>query len=192
MNPKSERQRVVTDVDAEGWLHGAERIPSANFDSRPPGVVRLIVIHAISLPPGVFDGNGVIEFFTNRLDPNAHPYFSSIAGRQVSAHFLIRRDGWLVQFVSCFDRAWHAGMSCWRGCERCNDFSIGIELEGDDFSPFAAAQYVTLNKLIASLKARFPVQACVGHADIAPGRKTDPGPYFDWSRVFQSPADTLA
>lgn len=175
---------VLGPVDADGWLRGAERIPSANCDARPAGTTAcLLVIHAISLPPGVFAGTAVIDFFCNRLDPAAHPYFAAIAARRVSAHFFIRRDGHLVQFVSCAARAWHAGASCWRGRERCNDYSIGVEIEGGDTSAYAERQYATLQRLVAALRARYPLAACVGHADIAPGRKTDPGPYFDWTRV---------
>lgn len=171
-------------MDSSGWLAHAEPVPSPNHDARPAGeTVRLLVIHAISLPPGEFGGNAVIEFFTNRLDPAAHPYFAAIADRRVSAHFFIRRDGHLIQFVSGDARAWHAGASCWRGRERCNDYSLGVELEGDDFSAYTEAQYATLNRLAAALRERYPLEACVGHADIAPGRKTDPGPCFDWSRI---------
>lgn len=187
MNPKPEnppRTPSLRSVDCAGWLSGAERIPSPNRDVRPGGEVpSLLVIHAISLPPGEFGGNAVVELFTNRLDPTAHPYYAAIARQRVSAHFLIRRDGHLIQFVSCLERAWHAGVSCWRGRERCNDFSLGIELEGDDFTVFTDAQYVRLTALIAALRERFPLEAIVGHADIAPGRKTDPGPRFDWSRI---------
>lgn len=169
-------------VGDDGWLAGAERVDSPNCDQRSSGeVISLIVIHAISLPPGEFGGNAVVEFFTNRLSADAHPYFSEIAGRRVSTHFFIRRNGEVIQFVSCLARAWHAGVSCWQGRERCNDFSLGIELEGDDHTNFAAEQYRSLNKLIALLRRRFPIKAIVGHADIAPGRKTDPGPGFDWS-----------
>jgi len=181
MNPRPE---LADTFDNAGWLASAEKIPSPNHDVRPAGEpARLLVIHAISLPPGEFGGEAVIELFTNRLDPSAHPYFAAIAGRRVSAHFLIRRDGRLIQFVSCLERAWHAGVSCWAGRERCNDFSLGIELEGDDFIAFTEAQYATLDALIATLRQRFPLEAIVGHADIAPGRKTDPGPFFDWSRI---------
>lgn len=183
----SQKPELALQVDADGWLTRTERIPSPNCDARPSGArIRLIVIHAISLPPGEFGGEAVIDFFSNRLDPVAHPYFATIADRRVSAHFFIRRDGRLVQCVSCLERAWHAGISCWRSHERCNDIALGIELEGDDSSPFAPAQYMTLNALIAALRARFPIEACVGHADIAPGRKTDPGPWFDWSCIASS------
>lgn len=162
----------------------ARRVPSPNFDSRPASVsVQLVVVHAISLPPGEFGGSGIVQLFTNCLDPTAHPYFSQIQGLRVAAHFLICRDGELIQFVSCNQRAWHAGVSSWRGRENCNDFSIGIELEGCDQIPFEDAQYLTLNLLLAALDRRYPIEAVVGHSDVAPGRKTDPGPCFDWSRI---------
>lgn len=158
--------------------------PSPNCDARPEGMpIELIVIHNISLPPGVFDGDAVIELFTNCLDWDAHPYYQGIRGLKVSAHFLIRRDGTLIQFVPLTLRAWHAGVSNWEGRERCNDFSIGIELEGDDDQPFSEAQYATLIPLVQTLKQAYPIRAVVGHSDIAPGRKTDPGPYFDWQRL---------
>ncbi|MFN3883945.1 MAG: 1,6-anhydro-N-acetylmuramyl-L-alanine amidase AmpD [Rhodocyclaceae bacterium] len=173
-------------LDEDGWLAGAERIPSPNHDARPLGeTIDLLVIHAISLPPGRFDGNAVIDLFTNRLDAAAHPDFATLAGTRVSAHFLVRRDGALIQFVSCHARAWHAGVSCWRGREHCNDFSLGVELEGDDFTPFSDAQYATLDALVERLRQHFPLADIVGHADISPARKTDPGPYFDWSRIAQ-------
>lgn len=181
MSPKPEELGPLVTA---GWLSGAQRISSPNHDARPPEtVVSLLVIHAISLPPGEFGGDAVVKFFTNRLDRAAHPYFATIADRRVSAHFFIRRDGHLIQFVSCLDRAWHAGLSCWRGRERCNDFSLGVELEGDDRSAYTTPQYATLNGLIAALRDHFPLTACVGHGDIAPGRKTDPGPHFDWTRL---------
>ncbi len=176
-------------VDASGWLAAARRLPSPNCDARPEGrSIELIVIHNISLPPGVFDGDAVIDLFTNRLDWDAHPYYQGIRGLRVSAHFLIRRDGSLIQFVPCTMRAWHAGVSSWQGCERCNDFSIGIELEGTDETPFTDAQYATLNGLVRQLKQAYPVKAIVGHSDIAPGRKTDPGPFFDWQRLHDPTA----
>jgi len=171
-------------LDAEGWLSGVNRIDSPNHDARPAGTaITLVVIHAISLPPGQFGGNAVTELFTNRLDPQAHPYFASIAGHRVSTHFYIRRDGEITQFVPCGRRAWHAGTSCWQGRERCNDFSLGIELEGDDLTEFAPPQYQTLTSLLAVLRQHFPIESIAGHSDIAPGRKTDPGPYFDWIRI---------
>jgi AmpD protein len=170
--------------DASGWLPGARHLPSPNCDARPDGTaIELIVIHNISLPPGIFDGDAVIELFTNRLDWDAHPYYQGIRGLEVSAHFLIRRDGSLIQFVPCTLRAWHAGASNWQGRERCNDFSIGIELEGTDDLPFTDAQYATLIPLLATLKTAYPIRAVVGHSDIAPDRKTDPGPHFAWQRL---------
>jgi len=173
-----------SELDAAGWLAGARRLPSPNCDARPEGAaIELIVIHSISLPPGVFDGDAVIDLFTNRLDWDAHPYYQGIRGLEVSAHFFIRRDGTLIQFVPCALRAWHAGTSTWQGRERCNDFSIGIELEGSDDLPFTDAQYAALIPLLATLKTAYPIQAVVGHSDIAPGRKTDPGPHFAWQRL---------
>ena len=168
----------------DGWLAGARRVYSPNCDERPAGEsVSLIVVHAISLPPSQFGSDDIERLFTNTLDPEAHPYFRAIAGVRVSAHFLIRRDGALLQFVSCAQRAWHAGASCWDGRQRCNDFSLGIELEGCDERPFAEAQYRRLVDLLAALRAQYPITAVVGHSDIAPGRKTDPGPCFDWQRL---------
>lgn len=176
-------------IAVDGWLSGVERIPSPNCDARPAGErIRLIVMHAISLPPGEFGGDAVIALFTNRLDPTAHPYFAALAGRRVSAHFFVRRDGRCIQLVSCLERAWHAGVSCWQGRESCNDFAIGIELEGDDDTDFTDAQYCALSDLFTSLRQRFPIEAIVGHADIAPGRKTDPGPHFDWMRISATSA----
>ena len=171
-------------IDAAGLLAGARQIPSPNFDERTPGMpIELIVIHNISLPPGEFGGNGVVELFTNCLDPEQHPYYREIHQLRVSSHFFIRRDGGLIQFVPCLKRAWHAGISYWQGRERCNDFSIGIELEGDDSSPFEEAQYVTLAQLLDALRTAYPIVGITGHSDIAPGRKTDPGPFFDWDKV---------
>ncbi len=170
--------------DAEGWIDGIRHIPSPNCDERPAGeAIVLVVIHNISLPPGEFGGPGVIELFTDRLEPAAHPYYQGIRGLRVSAHFFIRRDGETIQFVPCSKRAWHAGVSSWRGRERCNDFSVGIELEGSDETPFTDAQYAALDDLLAALRVAYPIEDVVGHADIAPGRKTDPGPCFDWSRL---------
>lgn len=167
----------------DGWVSGARRIDSPNFDARPAGMQpELLVIHNISLPPDEFGGPGVEQLFTNTLDPAEHPYYAGIAGVEVSSHFFIRRDGELVQFVSCLDRAWHAGASNWQGRTRCNDFSIGVELEGSDHVPFEAAQYATLDKLIALLQQHYPIAALAGHNEIAPERKTDPGPFFDWGR----------
>jgi AmpD protein len=174
---------VKLHITEDGLVEGACFIASPNCDERPAGTpIDLLVIHSISLPPGEFGGPGIVEFFTNRLDPAAHPYYAGIAGLKVSAHFLIRRDGALIQFVPCQMRAWHAGASCWRGRERCNDFSVGIELEGSEATPFEDAQYRQLAALTRALGAAYPVREIVGHDDIAPGRKADPGPHFDWQR----------
>ncbi|MBA2350640.1 MAG: 1,6-anhydro-N-acetylmuramyl-L-alanine amidase AmpD [Burkholderiales bacterium] len=170
-------------IDVNGLLSAASFIASPNFDERPAhSSVQLLVIHNISLPPGEFGGDGIIELFTNRLDPAAHPYYRSIAHVRVSAHFLIRRNGEIIQFVSCDKRAWHAGISSWCGHERCNDFSIGVELEGCDSIPFTDCQYEGLATLTRTLRATYPISDIKGHSDIAPGRKTDPGPCFDWQR----------
>lgn len=167
----------------DGRIDGACQLSSPNCDERPPGTrIELIVIHNISLPPGEFGGPGIVDLFTNRLDPATHPYYATIADLRVSAHFLIRRDGEVIQFVPCGRRAWHAGASDWRGRGRCNDFSIGIELEGSDHTPFENAQYAALAELTRALQMRYPIADIVGHSDIAPGRKTDPGPHFDWPR----------
>jgi AmpD protein len=144
------------------------------------------VIHSISLPPGEFGGAAIEALFLNRLDPAAHPYYAGIADLRVSAHFLVRRDGALVQFVPCAKRAWHAGVSAWRGRERCNDFSIGIEVEGTDESPFEPIQYASLAALTRALRSAYPIADIVGHSDVAPGRKTDPGAHFDWGRFRAS------
>lgn len=170
-------------IDTEGWSSDARRLPSPNCDSRPDGeAIALLVVHSISLPPHQFGGDWVEDFFRNRLDASAHPFFTTIAAVRVSAHFYIRRDGTLVQFVPCSLRAWHAGVSAWRGRERCNDFSVGVELEGSDFIPFRDAQYDALVRLTTALRARYPIADVLGHCDIAPGRKSDPGPFFDWPR----------
>jgi AmpD protein len=172
---------------AQSFLAGARRVESPNFDERPAGTaVTLLVVHAISLPPGTFGGDAIERLFTNRLDHGAHPAFAEIAGLRVSAHFLLRRDGELLQFVSADKRAWHAGVSCWRGRERCNDFSIGVELEGDAFSAFSDAQYNGLVTLVARLRRDYPLRDIAGHDDIAPQRKRDPGPRFDWLRVLRA------
>ncbi|GAB2907316.1 1,6-anhydro-N-acetylmuramyl-L-alanine amidase AmpD [Paraburkholderia jirisanensis] len=172
-------------VGAHGWVSAARKLPSPNFEARPAGAVpTLLVVHNISLPPGEFGGAAIAELFLNRLDCDAHPYYDAhLRGVRVSAHFVIRRDGTLEQFVSCDERAWHAGASNFFGRERCNDFSIGIELEGSDSSAFEAAQYDTLSALAQALAARYPIDALAGHSDLAPGRKTDPGPHFDWARL---------
>jgi len=160
---------------------------SPHFDERPPGEkVSLIVIHNISLPPGEYGGPWIDDLFMGTLDTKAHPYFATLEGVRVSSHFLIRRDGTLVQYVPCDKRAWHAGASSWKGRERCNDFSIGIELEGSDDVPFSEPQYATLAELTQSLFKRYGILEIVGHSDIASGRKTDPGPWFDWDRLRHS------
>ena len=177
-------------IDAGGVLEGVRFIASPNADERPPAAaVELLVIHSISLPPGEFGGPGIIDLFTNRLDPGAHAYYREIATLRVSSHFLVRRDGEIIQFVPCGRRAWHAGVSAWNGRARCNDFSIGIELEGTDETEFADAQYDQLARLARALKAAYPIRASVGHCDIAAGRKTDPGPRFDWARYRRMTAD---
>ncbi len=174
---------VLLAVAADGWIGGVRREPSPHCDARPPGsAVELLVLHNISLPPGVFGTGDIARLFTGRLDASAHPFFATLTGARVSAHFLIERDGALTQFVSCLDRAWHAGASAFEGRARCNDFSIGIELEGTDFAPFEPAQYATLAALTRALRAAYPLRAVRGHADIARDRKTDPGPFFDWPR----------
>jgi AmpD protein len=174
-------------VGATGWLSGVRRIASPNFDRRPAGCrPELLVIHNISLPPGQFGGDAVVRLFTNTLDTGAHPYYARLRGLKVSAHFLVRRDGEVVQFVACGKRAWHAGASVWNGRSRCNDFSIGIELEGSDEVPFEDRQYGSLARLTRLLKRTYAIRAIAGHADIAPERKTDPGPRFDWGRYLGS------
>ena len=171
-----------------GIVAGARQVASPNCDDRPPGVEpELIVLHGISLPPGQFGGDAIDRLFTNTLPPAAHPYFEQVAGLRVSSHLLIRRDGELVQYVPLHRRAWHAGESCYCGRNTCNDFSIGIELEGTDDVPYADAEYERLAQLIPALIAAYPSlhrRRIVGHCDVAPGRKTDPGPSFDWQRFY--------
>lgn len=170
-------------IDATGLASGARSIPSPNCDDRPGGeAVRLVVIHNISLPPGKFGGGDIVRLFCDKLDCSAHPYYEALRGLRVSAHFLVRRSGEVLQFVPCTRRAWHAGESAWRGRARCNDFSVGIELEGADTIPYSDRQYAALTALTAALSRAYPIEDVVGHADIAPGRKTDPGPAFDWPR----------
>jgi AmpD protein len=172
-------------IDREGWLAGVRRVESPNSDDRPAGTeISLLVVHSISLPPGEYGGDSIERLFTNRLDPAAHPYFREIAGVKVSAHFLVRRDGTVIQFVPVPKRAWHAGVSSWRGRKACNDFSIGVELEGTDDAPFEEAQYGALSALIARLRSALPLRDLAAHSDIAPGRKTDPGSGFAWGRVL--------
>jgi AmpD protein len=171
----------------DGWLESARRVPSPNADQRPEaGGPSLIVLHCISLPPGEFGSDAIEQLFTNTLDPSAHPYFAGIHHLRVSAHILIRRSGEIVQFVPFHQRAWHAGISSYRGRAQCNSFSLGIELEGTDDSTYEAAQYLKLNALLRALFASYPGLSpphVAAHSDIAPGRKTDPGPYFDWGQV---------
>ncbi len=169
----------------EGVVAGIRYVASPNCDERPPGEpVTLLVVHSISLPPGRFGGDGVERLFTNTLDPAADPYYAGLAGLKVSAHFFVRRSGELVQFVPVGLRAWHAGASSWRGRARCNDFSIGVELEGSDDLAYEPAQYAALAALAAALRAALPLTDIAAHADIAPARKTDPGPSFDWPRLL--------
>lgn len=171
-------------IAKDGWHTLARPIKSPNHDARSKEqVIDMVVLHNISLPPGEFGGNDIERLFTNSLDCSAHPFYAGLSSLRVSSHFLIRRDGELVQFVSCNERAWHAGVSRWQGRERCNDFSIGIELEGSDYVPYSEAQYACLSSLLHALKKAYPIRHLVGHNDIAPLRKTDPGPFFDWLRI---------
>lgn len=179
---------------ANGWLGGARRVDSPNHDHRSEGAaIDLLVVHYISLPPGRFSGDAIERLFTNRLDPlhepGFGPAFAALAQLRVSSHFLIRRRGELLQFVDADLRAWHAGVSSFLGRERCNDFSIGVELEGDGEHRFTAAQYRRLEQLVRQLVLRYPLRFVAGHSDVAPGRKQDPGPMFDWSRLLGSVAD---
>jgi AmpD protein len=171
----------------DGWYRFAKRTPSPNFGPRPlDTAIDLIVVHSISLPPGQYGGPEIAALFTNTLDWDAHPYFQQIRGAEVSAHFVIRRDGALIQFVSCDDRAWHAGRSSFQNRDNCNDFSIGIELEGLEGGRFEWAQYETLSSLCAAITQQYPVQHIAGHEHVAPDRKKDPGPGFDWAQLQQS------
>jgi N-acetyl-anhydromuramoyl-L-alanine amidase len=170
-----------------GWWTGARACASPNFGARPPGTaITLVVLHSISLPPGVYGGDAVERLFTNRLDWDAHPDYEALRGLEVSAHFFLRRDGTLIQFVSCDARAWHAGRSRWRGRDNCNDWSIGIELEGLEGETFEPAQYRHLAELLRALAARYPIAEVTGHEHVAPGRKADPGPGFDWARLARA------
>ena len=172
-------------IDEKGWLQAVEVIESPNFDARPDNTtIKLVVVHGISLPPREYGGGHIQQFFCNKLDAGLHPYFETISEMRVSAHALIERNGNLIQFVSFMDRAWHAGQSEWCGESACNDFSIGIELEGCDDEAYTEDQYQSLGQLVSALRARFTgidEDAITGHSDIAPGRKTDPGPAFDWN-----------
>ncbi|MCI6530995.1 MAG: 1,6-anhydro-N-acetylmuramyl-L-alanine amidase AmpD [Mesosutterella sp.] len=173
------------EIGPEGWALGALAMPSLHFDLRPdPLDVSLIVVHNITLPPGRFGTGCVQRFFTGRLGLNEDPSFESLRGLRVASHFFIERSGLVIQFLSCAVRGWHAGRSCFEGRPRCNDFSVGIELEGTDFEPFEDIQYESLAAVMEALARRYPIRAAAGHSNIAPGRKTDPGPYFDWSRVM--------
>ena len=170
--------------DNDGWLKNANRIESDNFNQRPTLQKDfLVVIHSISLPPGQFNNSFIEDFFQNKLNPNLHPYFETIKDLKVSAHFLIKRKGELIQFVSCHNRAWHAGESSWKGMSNCNDFSIGIELEGTEIESYEEIQYKVLLNLLVQLKKEYNIIDIVGHSDIAPHRKTDPGPSFDWNKI---------
>lgn len=183
---QSEAEPAGYQVAGDGWVRGARRLESPNFDARPVGcAIELLVIHCISLPPGRFGGGDIERLFANQLDCDAHDFYAELRGLRVSAHFLISRGGALTQFVSCIDRAWHAGSSQWDGRTGCNDFSIGIELEGSEFEPFTAAQYSVLGLLQQALFLAYPIRCTRGHSEIAPGRKFDPGPLFDWTRVLR-------
>lgn len=171
----------------DGWYRFARRLDSPNHGARPPGTqIDLVVVHSISLPPGRYGGDEVQRLFTNTLDWDAHPYFKNIEGMQVSAHFYVRRGGELWQLVSCDDRAWHAGASSWCGRDNCNDYSVGIELEGLEGERFEPAQYEALASLCAALAQRYPIQHIAGHEHIAAGRKQDPGAGFDWPLLARS------
>jgi AmpD protein len=177
-------------IDELGWLQSVDLVQSPNCDARPDNSeIKLIVIHGISLPPSEFGGGYIQQYFCNQLDSNANDYFATICDRQVSAHCLIERAGNITQFVSFLDRAWHAGISSWKGEQACNDYSIGIELEGTDELSYTDPQYEQLNALLGSLISHYPAiknDAICGHSDIAPGRKTDPGPAFDWTRIIST------
>jgi len=174
-------------LGADGLVAGARHVPSPNCDPRPAqDAVTLLVVHSISLPPGRYGGDQIERLFTNRLDPAQHPYFAQIAGLRVSAHLLLRRNGELIQFVPLHLRAWHAGESSWRGRPRCNDFSVGVELEGSDDDGYADAQYDGLIELARALRQALPLRDVAAHSDIAPGRKTDPGERFDWTRFLRA------
>ena len=183
----TEAEAAITNVaPPAGWLASARAVPSPNFDARPRDTqISLLVVHAISLPPNEFGGQDIERLFTNSLDHNTHPFYAGLVDLRVSAHLLIRRTGLLTQFVGLAERAWHAGVSTFAGRSRCNDFSIGIELEGCDSEPFTDAQYEALIDVTEDIRRTYPEitpERIVGHADIAPGRKTDPGPCFDWAR----------
>lgn len=188
INTRFLRGESALTMRATGKVAGARWCASPNYNERPAGVTpSLLVVHNISLPPGQFSGDAIEQFFCNRLDASAHPYFETIANMKVSSHLLIRRDGSVLQFVNLLDKAWHAGRSNFRGEDECNDFSIGIELEGADETPYADEQYDRLSSLAAQIMLAWPeitTERITGHSDIAPGRKTDPGPAFDWPRFL--------
>ncbi len=185
-----QRDRAMN-INKDGWCTAAQHLVSPNQNDRPPGqAIDLLVIHHISLPPGEFGGEAIADLFLNRLDCDTHPFFDQLRSLKVSSHFLIRRDGQLVQFVSTERRAWHAGVSSYRGRQSCNDFSIGIEIEGTGVDPFSSPQYATLVSLTAALCRYYPLTAVTGHEHIAPGRKTDPGPCFDWPRYRRQLEET--
>jgi len=190
MTPTESASGPATRVPAtwdRGWYRAAQRLDSPNFGPRPPGMaVDLVVLHSISLPPGEFGGMAVPQLFTNTLDWDEHPYFQQIRGLTVSAHFFIRRDGSLVQFVSCDDRAWHAGASCHQGRDNCNDYSIGIEFEGLEGGLFEPVQYRVASQLCAAIRGAYPIAQVLGHEHVAPGRKFDPGAGFDWQLLRRS------
>jgi AmpD protein len=170
-----------------GWWRRAARRPSPHCGPRPGGAeISLVVLHSISLPPGEYGGPAVEQLFAGELDPDAHPYYAALRGLQVSAHFFVRRDGSVLQFVSCDDRAWHAGASVWRGRENCNDWSVGVELEGLEGETFEPAQYRQLATLLRALARRYPIDEVVGHEHVAPGRKRDPGPGFEWTLLART------
>jgi N-acetyl-anhydromuramoyl-L-alanine amidase len=170
-----------------GWWRHATRVRSPNRGPRPAGAaVTLAVVHSISLPPGEYGGDAICRLFTNRLDVTAHPFYAGLDGLKVSAHFLVRRDASIVQFVSCDERAWHAGVSSWRGRGNCNDWSIGIELEGVEGGVFERTQYAALTRLLRALAQRYPLAEVVGHEHVAPGRKADPGAKFEWRRLARA------
>ena len=177
-------QTLASALWTQGWYAGAQHCASPNFGARPAGaVLDLVLLHSISLPPGVYGGDAVERLFTNTLDWDAHPYFQTIRGLEVSAHFFIRRDGDMLQFVSCDDRAWHAGQSSFQGRDNCNDYSIGIELEGLEGQNFEPAQYAALHVLLTALLENYPLRFLAGHSDVAPGRKIDPGSGFEWHHL---------
>ena len=175
-------------IDEDGWLEGAERFESPHYNERPvsDATPQTVVLHNITLPPGRFATGCVTDLFMGTLDTTADPTLADLKGLRVSSHFFIERTGRILQFVSCGKRAWHAGISRWAGRENCNDFTIGIELEGTDFVPFEEAQYAALTELLGAIHEKYALHDVVAHSDIAPGRKTDPGPHFDWVRLWRS------